>query len=844
MEIGSVVQDEELLKKLSAIVQKEKVEKKYNLEEGGIVTDEKTIEALNKLKLEDENKIKKEETWFDKSFKFVSNIVTGKNRTEFENMGEIYEIKTKSMAKDLALNIGFISNADQKAHLDMITKQYPGTVISKDKFDNIMITLPPNAVDGDNRTFYLDKPGISFNGAINTFGQTLLYIPGAGWVSKNITTGALKKITAQGFAAMTTSVATDVVSASLGSQQGKGGIIPIVEEGKALTMLLAGAGGEKAGQLLSKWTGFNAVKNAATDIIPSRFNILSKSGLYFNNKGEVTNKTIEIAKKIGTSDKIIANKSLMLDFAKALETGLDPFTAKNMVGLNEYGVSVWLAQASGNKNILSKIQKMRDGVYGDDIQKVILAQDDKQLKQVFNYLQKYRNELIKNKNAAPLNAPPGTPQQVNKQINENLDEVTLLLRQTEKKMKERVNAKFDVIKKYEMNKLTFNKPVLKNFTYWVNKDLLDVDTGIGQALDKTLMPQATIVMKRLHGFMGKLENKNLSKITVGMLETERRAIGKMLGNAQGVDKAALMVIKKRYDTFYENALEKGLKSGSKEVLDAYKAARLEHTNFMKIFSPQHIIKNGVKQNDMGTKVIRNILDGDYSGTQIANWAYGSASLGKATKEQSIQTIKKLNTIFKEGTDGRQLIKDGAFLRIIENSFKKMGSREIFDPEKFILNVRHSFEGKGKDISKLLFTDREMKSLIKFATKVEKDLPRKVFVSKDGGADAFTNIWNSFARAATGIGAFNIGGIQATLAARFGYDAVTKQNIKNQALKEMEEAIFKLNLPNVSGGAGLIDQSMEKAKNLNQQNITYGGNTIPDASTLEQLKVIQSLNQYR
>ena len=59
MEIGSVVQDEELLKKLSAIVQKEKVEKKYDLEEGEIVTDEKTIEALNKLKLEDENKIKK-----------------------------------------------------------------------------------------------------------------------------------------------------------------------------------------------------------------------------------------------------------------------------------------------------------------------------------------------------------------------------------------------------------------------------------------------------------------------------------------------------------------------------------------------------------------------------------------------------------------------------------------------------------------------------------------------------------------------------------------------------------------------------------------------------------------
>ena len=47
MEIGSIVKDEDILKKLNAIVQKEKVEKKYNLKEGTIVTDEKTIDALN-----------------------------------------------------------------------------------------------------------------------------------------------------------------------------------------------------------------------------------------------------------------------------------------------------------------------------------------------------------------------------------------------------------------------------------------------------------------------------------------------------------------------------------------------------------------------------------------------------------------------------------------------------------------------------------------------------------------------------------------------------------------------------------------------------------------------------
>ena len=346
---------------------------------------------------------------------------------DFEN----YSITDlKNITKDFGLNIGFLTNADQMAQLDMITKQFPGTAISKDKFDNIMITLPAGSVsDGKDRTFYLDKPGVTFNGVVNAFGQTLLYIPGAGWVARNVTTGALKKITAQGFAAAGTSAATDIVSSALGSKQGDG-MIPVLEEGKFATMLIGGAAGEKAGQFISKWTGFKAIKNLSQSAIPSRFNIFSKSGLYFDNNGKVTQKTIDIAKKLGVDENVLQNKSLVLDFAKALETGLDPYTAKNMVGLNEYGVSVWLAQASGNKKVLSKIQAMRDGVYGDDIQKVILDQDDKQLKQVFNYLQKYRNELIKNKNATPLEAPPGTPQKVNQQINENLQEVSLLLKQT------------------------------------------------------------------------------------------------------------------------------------------------------------------------------------------------------------------------------------------------------------------------------------------------------------------------------------------------------------------------------------------------------------------------------
>jgi len=88
-----------------------------------------------------------------------------------------------------------MTTADQNARLDMLFEAYPNSAISKDSFNNVMITLPENAVDkGTDRTFYLDKPGLSFSGAVDTIGTMLTYVPGAGWVAKKGAMGLGKKL--------------------------------------------------------------------------------------------------------------------------------------------------------------------------------------------------------------------------------------------------------------------------------------------------------------------------------------------------------------------------------------------------------------------------------------------------------------------------------------------------------------------------------------------------------------------------------------------------------------------------------------------------------------------------
>jgi len=855
LETGQLLEDEKLINDILANKKKKELEKKYDIEDGakeipdGALKD-KILEANNNKKKITEDKPSAFET---NVINFYKNNISGSAKTEYPKMKEIFDVNT-NWKNDLKLGVAFSLTADNDARLDIVTKTFPGTVISKDEFDNIMITLPANAVaKGADRTFYMNKPGISAKGVVDTMANVIQYIPGAGWVQRNVTSGVIKKIVGQGTSAAITGAAQDVGANLMGSEQNMGGI-PVVDDAKLGLNFAFGAAGEKVTQLLSRFTGVNKSVDIVKSQIPSRFNIFSGSGKYLDNKGKVTDLTIDMAKKLGVPENVIKNKELIAAYAQALEDGIESSVAANVVGLNEWGVSTWLAQATKNTKVLKEIDLMRKGAYGERLQLLVQTQDDIQLKQTFKYLTQYRDSLLKNKDGL-TQAPPGTQNAATQGIDENLSVVKQLILDAEEKMAKRVADKYSAVDSNA--KLSFKKPVLKNFTYHINKALLDSDNGIGQALDKGLMPQSFVAVKNLNKFMLKLENKNLSKITFGQLEAQRKNLVKMLKNTgDGVDKAALNVILKRFDVFYDDAVTKGLASGNKEVLEAVKIARAENTKFKKLFSPQNIKRDGVTIKDKGGEFVAKLINGEHrmTATELSNYIYGNASTGgKSFKDTSIQIVQKLNNIFKEGTDGRQLIKDGAFLRIMENSFTKQGQKEFFDPVKFVNSVEDAFNGKGKDISKEIFTKQEMKDLMAFAKKVKDGIPRKDFVTQKG-VEETTNIWNSSIRTLTKLGGFNLAGIQGMLASQFTFDAATKSAARNAALKEIEEVIFKVKLPRTTGGAGFVDQAVENRTapdfkdnskgNFNNQPITYGQKTIDDSQLLEQMGVIESLNKYR
>ena len=816
----TVVTNEEELN----LIEKALIKKKYDNVDTSLNEVEGEEQELVTKAIEKKNK---EQGFFNKSIDFISDFFTGNNREEFSKMGELNNAPLTSFANSVKLGIGFAITPSVEAQIDMVKNVYPEAIISRDKFDNVVVTLPNGAVKkGTNRTFYLNKPGFTFKDSIEGVAQVLQYIPGAGFVYKKVTGGILKKAIAQGGAAAVTGATQDFVASGMGSEAGQGGI-PIIEDDRLLLNTTMGMAGEPIGKFLARFSGFNIVKDGVNKVLPSKFNIFSGSGLYLNNKGMITDKAKTLAKQNFEDLNLLNDKRVMKEFAQALEDGIEPSLAVQIVGANKYGISLWKAQASGNQKVLKWIEQAKKGVHGEDLKNIVNYQAEIQLKQSFDYLTKFRNSLIRNKNTQRTTTLPGqkTP------VEDTIDNITNQINTIKSQMDNAVDAKFNAIDWTGKIKRPIVNNVVKNMRLVVSSS-----DGIGMNLNKDITPKSVAWLNDFDKFLKNIKETKVTKITLDSLEAKRRNLNTIINTTRdATDKKALLTLKGQFDLFYDKTIEGALSSGDKTVLEAIKSARAESSKVKKIFEPNNIGK--VK--DQAGAYLNNILNGKYSALQINNYLYGNASLSANSVKQSTDILNRLTkTIFPKGSEGFDLLVDGAFQRMLNNSFRKVGTNEIFDPKIFIKEVDQMINGNGKEISKILFTKEQQKDLLGFAKELQKTTDINDFKQVDKGGKKFLEIFGSAFRSLAGIAGFQTAGIQGTLFSRFTFDAVAKTAKHNQAIDDITNAIAFAKLPNASGGQGLIQTAYEN------QTILPKMNEQDQSSLLEEYKIIESLNKYR
>jgi hypothetical protein len=816
----AVVTNEE---ELNAI-QEALIKKKYkNIDTSNTIVSDEENEIVTKA-IEEKNK---KDGFFVRSIDFLSDFFTGNNREEFSKMGELNNAPLINIGNAIKLGVGFSITPSVEAQIDMVKSVYPNAVVSRDKFENVVITLPEGSVKkGTDRTYYLNKPGFTFKDAIEGVAQVLQYIPGAGFVYKKVGGGIVKKSISQGGAAAVTGATQDVVASNMGSKAGEGGI-PIIEDDRLLLNSTFGMAGEPIGKFLQRFSGFNFVKDMTQKVVPSKFNIFSGSGLYINNKGKITDKAKTLAKQNFEDLNLVNDKKVMKEFAQALEDGIDPSLAVQIVGANKYGISLWKAQASGNQKVLKWIEQAKKGVHGEDLKNIVNYQAEIQLKQSFDYLTKFRNSLIRNKNTQPTTTLPGqkTP------VEDTIDNITNQINTIKSQMDEAVEAKYSAIDWTGKIKAPVVNNVTKNMRLVVSSS-----DGIGMNLNKDITPKSLAWMNDFDKFLKGIKDNKVTKITLDSLESKRRNLNTIISTTKdATDKKALLTLKGEFDKFYDKTIQGALSSGDKAVLQAIKDARAESSKVKKIFEPNNVGK--VK--DQAGAYLNNILNGKYSALQINNYLYGNASLSANSVKQSTDILNRLTkTIFPKGSEGFDLLVDGSVQRMLNNSFKKVGTNEIFDPKIFIKEVEQMMNGNGKEISKILFTKKQQEDLLGFAKELQKTTDINDFKQVEGGAKKFLGVFQSFARSLAGIAGFQAGGIQATLGARFFFDAVAKTAKHNQAIDDITNAIAFSKLPSASGGQGLIQTAYEN------QTILPKMNDQDQSTLLEEMQIIENLNKYR
>jgi len=733
---------------MAKVTDKELLEKLNTPETSGTqVTDPNLLEKLNEG-TEEPGIIKRTAT---KIYDFFD----GTKRTEYEDLPEIGSYKGEGLTSEQKRNIalGLNLTPNMKAQADIIKAQVPGATIVSDKFENPIVLFP------DGKSFYLNKPGASFQDFIQTTSQILQYIPGASTALKKAGSGYVKRALYSGAAGGATSVAQDLATIPLGSKEG---IDPV-----------------KLGASVVIPAGFEGVIN------PVGKNILRRiiGNPRFSSNGKLNERGKRAAKAAGL-DVDNLDPNFLKEFAKELELGQDIEFATKSAQAGRFGIPLARSQATKDPEGFARLLEAKKGSYGSDVQSIA-------------------NNFFNNQNIKIQEGAEDIARRFSKGQFETIDDageqIIKSIFNKAKKQDEKVSTLYNTIDKDAIfNAQESNIAVLpKNIESAIREKGTDI-------IDSQLTPNTIRAIQDVKNFVKKIRGTKKRKPVVKDLndfENLRKKLNNYKVNAFGnpalkSDYKNLVSVVDEFDDFYDDALDNLLFSGDENALNIIKSARLENKIKNQLFGVRKIQSRGMKIDDKAGKVVVKILsDPDITPSETMNYIFGSSTLG--AKQGSKEIIKRLKEIFGvEGTGAKfaknspdyQALRTGAFQKIIRDSIKQ----GKFSPET-MSRLWDNAQKQSMPVLKELFDEKELKLIDEFIREVRKTFVPKDFANASNTASAFQRIMGGIGRGLAGIVGFKAASINGLITARIGYDRA-RDVASQKAAKHLVEQEFIRILP--------------------------------------------------
>jgi len=741
------VKDKELIKRLES---KLKAQEKSNINVTGLkeVTDPELLGRLNAKSTENEEK-----GFLAGVGESVTDFFSGSKRTEFPDMKEIGEVTSVTVGQSAKIGIGLSITPNMQSQIDIILNAVPGSNAMEDKFGNPIIVMP------DGESFYLNKPGASFQDFAQTTTQILSYIPGYSTIAKKFATNVLYRTAAQTAQAGAVTTAQEVAANALGADNISYDRIALTT---GLTAVFEGILGPVGRATIKMFKGnpnyYKVITETAEDgskvrkveITPEGYKALKASGVDINKMSP------------DFAEKFFQNIAKGLDNEVAAVSG-------------KFGIDLATSQAKRNEEGIAALYEASKGTFGKDAQDQALSFLRNQEIQVGVGLK----ELIKKFNKGDL-------------TEESLEDfgtsiATTIKNQFKKKSDEVTTAYNAIDKDAVFNGSASNVKVLKQSV----KKAVEEGTGI---LDTKLTPASVAASKEIDKFVNSFVKKKTSKKiplkTFNDFDVLRKKLSGYINAAKNqTDKATAISIKQEYDKFFDDTLDNLLFSseGTTLLKSNIKKARKLYKEKQDIFgvNPK---KGPVTIDDPAGKVIQKILmDPDVTGMKTMNYIYGLGTVGR--KETSDKIISRLKTVF--GVDDAvspraAALKSKDFAKLRSGMIEKMFNDSIkggrLNTQTLVKNFDFMFN-KNPDIAKALFGKGEIRALKEFVEEVRKTLKPADLVNPSNTAAGITRAFSRLARQGVGIVGLKLAGINGLLFGRSAYDNA-KDIFEQKAAKKL------------------------------------------------------------
>jgi len=703
---------------------------------GETVDDPDLIKELDDIRLQNTFKGK-----ITKTSNAVADFFSGTKKTEFPDMPEIGEYTGEGAGMSA---VGLLITPNQKSQAQIIQSQVPGSEIFKDRFDNIIVTMP------DGKNFYLNKPGASQQDVLQTTSQILAYIPGYSWAMKKAGKSVFKKAILAGVAGGTTSLAQDIATMPLGNEEidvtraAISSAVPIAFEGVVSPVI---------GGVWKKLMG----NPSFTKTITKLENGKEVKQIVLNKKGE------KAAEAAGI-DVTKVNEKFIKEFTEKLSQGESPAIAGSQAGAGKFEFNLSRAQAAGDEEGIALLFEAAKGSYGKNAQ----VQAQAFLKQQGIDIENSASNIIKRFDKGEFNIE--TIEDAGQNIIQGLEKRFTTASNN-------VETAYNFIDKDGVFQAANSN--IDELTASVTKGI-NSKTGI---IDKELTPATIKAQKVIRDFVKKYkpkkppkDGKKVRKIkpaTFNEFIIMKRKLNSIYkAGSNNTDRAGVNAVIKEWTKFVDDNVDNILFSADKGGVEALKKANKLASEKFKLFDINDIKVNGLKINDKAGKVVMKILnDPDISPNKTIDYIFGRASLGKSSDSMSI--IKRLKTVF--GVEGKELQKQASknkdFQSLRTASWEKLvrdsSKNSKFSSQSFYNNWK-TLKQKNKDLLEELFEPKEIKLIDEFADEVQKTFKGSL-VNASNTASAMSRIIQQVGRGLGGILGFKLANIQGLLVFRGAFD---------------------------------------------------------------------------